>query len=328
MSDSEIDVHTSRDKELRGAEIYDDIVELREIFIILWAGRALISTVAGFAAICSLLFAFWLPNIYESKALLSPREDDSVSGLGALARQYGGLASLAGINLGGVGGDSNRSMLAQEKIKSLDFFSRHLYEEVLLDLMAIEYWSEESGLTIYDSDIFDVQKKVWVREVDYPQKIKPSAQEAHEEFLDLLKVVEDKQSGLVTVSVAHQSPLVAKRWVDLIVESVTEEIRNDDIEEAEQSIEFLEQKRSETALVSLDEVFAQLIEEQTKTIMLAQVSKDYVFDVIDPPVVPEFESEPSRAVILSVGTILGVLLAAGFVITRHFARGGLSGHLI
>ena len=54
--------------------------------------------------------------------------------------------------------------------------------------------------------------------------------------------------------------------------------------------------------MSLDEVFAQLIEEQTKTIMLANVSKDYVFDVIDPPVAPELKSKPSRAVICVLGT--------------------------
>ena len=43
-----------------------------------------------------------------------------------------------------------------------------------------------------------------------------------------------------------------------------------------------------TSLVSLDEVFAQLIEEQTKP-SCCQCPKDYVFDVMDPPVAPEFK---------------------------------------
>ena len=323
MSDSGIEDPTGRFKEFRGNEVYDDVVDLREMFAVVWDQRKVVALITFVSAFCSLLLALWLPNIYESKALLSPREDDNVSGLGALARQYGGLASLAGINLGGIGGDSNNSMLAQQKIKSLDFFTRYLYEEVLLDLMATDYWSEESGLTIYDSDIFNVQKKVWVREVDYPQKTKPSAQEAHEEFLDVLTLTEDGKTGLVTISVAHQSPFVAQHWVELIIESVTEELRNNDIKEAEESIKFLEQKRSETALVSLDEVFAQLIEEQTKTIMLAQVSKDYVFDVIDPPVVPELESQPFLPVLICVlGPLLGVLLATVFVLTRQYGSVG------
>ena len=85
---------------------------------------------------------------------------------------------------------------------------------------------------------------------------------------------------------------------------MSEDLRSKDILEAEESIKFLEAQREKTSLVSLDEVFAQLIEEQTKTIMLANVSKDYVFDVIDPPVAPELKSKPSRALICVLGTLL------------------------
>ena len=59
-----------------------------------------------------------------------------------------------------------------------------------------------------------------------------------------------------------------------------------------------------------NEVFAQLIEEQTETIMLANVSKDYVFDIIDPPVVPELNSKPPRALICVLGMWLGASSAS------------------
>jgi len=67
-------------------------------------------------------------------------------------------------------------------------------------------------------------------------------------------------------------------------------------------------------------VYTQLIEEQTKTIMLANVSKDYVFDIIDPPVVPERKSKPSRALICVLGTLLGGMLGVVLVLVRHYAR--------
>ena len=93
-----------------------------------------------------------------------------------------------------------------------------------------------------------------------------------------------------------------------------------DIQEAEESIRFLEAQREKTSLVTLDEVFAQLIEEQTKTIMLANVSKDYVFDVIDPPVIPEMRIKPSRALICMIGTLLGGMLGLVAVLVRHYGR--------
>ena len=76
-----------------------------------------------------------------------------------MTRQYGGLASLAGISIGGGGGESSKSMMAQQKIQSLDFFTRHLYEEIVLDLMAVDHWDAASGALVIDtSDVFRYQK--------------------------------------------------------------------------------------------------------------------------------------------------------------------------
>jgi len=281
----------------------------------------LITFITGFVAACAVLFALWLPNIYESKALLAPKDESGAGGLAGLARQYGGLASLAGINIGGGGGESSRAMIAQQKIQSLDFFTRHLYEKIVRDLMAVDHWDSESGELVFDSDVFDVKNQKWVREVSFPQQAKPSEQEAHETFLEVLSLTEDQKTSLITIAIKHQSPVVAQAWVALIIEAVTEELRGSDVEEAQGSIAFLEQQRTQTALVSLDEVFAQLIEEQTKTIMLANVSKDYVFNVIDPAVVPELKSEPKRALICILGTLLGGMLGILLVLVRHYAFG-------
>ena len=97
------------------------------------------------------------------------------------------------------------------------------------------------------------------------------------------------------------SPSVARDWVILIVNGVNNAVRARDVEEAENSIAFLNEQRQKTSLVSLTEVFAELIEQQTKTVMLAAASEEYVFQVIDPPVAPELKSEPSRALICIIG---------------------------
>ena len=95
--------------------------------------------------------ALSLPNIYQSTAILAPKSDGGSGGLSRLASQYGGLASLAGINLGGVGGDGmTKSAIALEKMKSLSFFRKHLYEDVLVDLMAVESWDASARQLVYD----------------------------------------------------------------------------------------------------------------------------------------------------------------------------------
>ena len=301
----------------QNTEAFDDEIDLKELFLVLWNGKLVVTLITGFAAVCAVLFALWLPNIYESKALLAPKGEGGAGGLAGLARQYGGLASLAGINIGGGGGESSKSMMAQQKIQSLDFFTRHLYEEIVLDLMAVDHWDAASGALVYNSDVFDTKSQTWLREASFPRQAKPSAQEAHKAFLEVLSLSEDKKTSLVTIAIKHQSPMVARAWVALIIEAVTEELRGSDVEEAQGSIAFLEQQRTQTSLVSLDEVFAQLIEEQTKTIMLANVSKDYVFNVID----PELKSEPKRALICILGTFLGGMFGVLLVLVRHYAFG-------
>jgi len=305
----------------QNTQVFDDEIDLKELFTVLWNGKLVITLITGLAAVCTVLYALSLPNIYESKALLAPKGEGGAGGLAGLARQYGGLASLAGINIGGGGGESSKSMMAQQKIQSLDFFTRHLYEKIVLDLMAVDHWEAASGALVYDPDVYDIKSQTWVRDASYPRQIKPSAQEAHEAFLEVLALSEDKETGLVTIAIKHQSPVVARAWVALIIEAVTDELRGSDVEEAQGSIAFLEQQRTQTSLVSLDEVFAQLIEEQTKTIMLANVSKDYVFNVIDPAVVPELKSEPKRALICILGTLLGGMLGILLVLVRHYAFG-------
>ena len=299
----------------------DDRIDFRELFQVLWSGRAVITMVAGLAAMISVFVALSLPNIYQSTAILAPKSEGGTGGLSRLASQYGGLASLAGINLGGLGSDGmTKPAIALEKLKSFSFFKRYLYEDLLVDLMAVESWDPTTRQVMYDDEIYDSASNKWLREVDPPRQVRPTAQEAHKVFVELLAVSEHKQTGLISLSIEHQSPDIAQRWVELMVSRVSEDLRSKDIREAEESIKFLETQREKTSLVALDEVFAQLIEEQTKTIMLANVSKDYVFDVIDPPVAPELKSKPSREQICVLSALLGGMLGVVVVLIRHYRR--------
>jgi LPS O-antigen subunit length determinant protein (WzzB/FepE family) len=66
-------------------------------------------------------------------------------------------------------------------------------------------------------------------------------------------------------------------------------------------------------------VFYQLIEEQTKTIMLAEVSKEYVLRTIDPANAPDDKAKPKRALIVVLGAMLGGMLSVLIVLVRYFS---------
>ena len=88
--------------------------------------------------------------------------------------------------------------------------------------------------------------------------------------------------------------------------------------EAEKSIEYLKQQVANTSLADLQAMFFELIQSQTETVMLAEVRPEYVFKTIDPAVVPEEKSKPSRALICVLGTLLGGIFGVMTVLVRHY----------
>ena len=297
----------------------DDEIDLKELFMVLWSGKWLISGVTGIAAAISVVVALSLPNIYTASALLAPAESGG-GGLSGLMKQYGGLASLAGVSLPG-GEEGSRAQLGMQLMRSRAFIGDFVERrDILPELMAVESWDAGSGDIIFDPDDYEADTSTWVRVVDLPKKPTPSLLEAHEEFMDILGVSEDKQTGYVTVSIDHQSPVVAAQWVNWLIEDVNAAVKAQDVSEAEKSIEYLKQQVANTSLADLQAMFFELTQSQTETVILAEVRPEYVFKTIDPAVVPEEKSEPSRALICVLGTLLGGMLGVVIVLILHYAR--------
>ncbi|MBE8166895.1 MAG: LPS O-antigen length regulator, partial [Shewanella sp.] len=261
----------------------DDEIDLKELFSVIWSGKWLIIAITTVFAIGSVIFALMQPNIYKSEALLSPvSEKQGGGGLSALAGQFGGLASLAGINLGG-GGAGDKSQLAIEIIKSRQFTSNFIQKhDILADLMAVDKWNRVTNTISYHTDLYQSENNKWIREVKAPFKPEPSMQEAYKVFVKTLNVSKDKESGMIMLSVEHQSPYVAQQWVTWLVQDINKVMKTREVAEANKSIIFLNEQIGQTNVSDIKSILFNLIEEQTKTIMFADVRDEYVFKTIDP----------------------------------------------
>lgn len=292
---------------------HDDEIDLDKLFRALWDGKWIIGGITFAATVLAVIVALMLPNIYRAEALLAPNDQEGAGGLSALAAQYGGLASLAGISIGG--GSSDKTALGLEILKSRRFVSEFIERrDILVPLMAATGWDAESGELMVDPDHYDLVTKKWVREVRPPKKNTPSMQEAYEEFMSVLSVGRDKTSGFVTIAVEHYSPDIAKQWVDWLVEDVNSTVMRRDVAEAEQAIEFLYEQVEKTSLADLQGVFFNLIEDQTKIVLLAKVTDEYLLMTLDPAVAPEERLKPNRRLIVMLGMVLGGVFGI-FVLT-------------
>ena len=298
----------------------DDEIDLRELWNALWEGKTQIAAITSVFAIASIVIALMLPNIYRSEALLAPVAESQGGGLSALAGQFGGLASIAGINLSDGGTDP--TAIALEVVKSRRFIKTFIdNHELLVPLMAADGWTATSDTLEFDNDIYDIDTQEWVRNVSAPLKPKPSDIEAYKFFMeDVLSVSQDKKSGLVTIGMEFYSPNLAKQWVDWLVTDLNDYMRAKDLNNAERTINYLTTQLNSTSIADMQTIFYQLIEEQTKTIMLANVRQDYVLEVIDPAVVPEEEAKPKRAMICIVIILLSFTLSMIVIVIKNILK--------
>ncbi len=295
----------------------DDEIDLQELFSVLLDGKWIILSITTFVLIIGVIFSLFLPNIYISKALVVPVNQSN--GTSGTLRSYNGLAGLAGISLPS-SDDLSNSAKALQKINSLSFFENNILTNIYLpDLMAVKSWEPQTKMLVFDDNVFDMQTNKWIRDYSYPQKQIPSAQESFEVFKkEHLNIFEDINSGFITVSIKHQSPFIAKEWVDLVVREVNSFYRQKDKLEAEKAVNYLNKQISITGLSEIKEALAQLLQEETKKLTLIEANQSYVFDFIDPPAVMEQESEPNRILISLLSALLGVVLSIVFVLIRYY----------
>ncbi|QIO17750.1 lipopolysaccharide biosynthesis protein [Aeromonas hydrophila] len=295
----------------------EDEIDLRELFAALWRGKWWIvaSTLVG--AGIAVIFALSLPNIYHSEALLAPSTEQQGGGLAAMAAQFGGLASLAGVNLSG-GGGLDKTAIAVEIGKSRQFLSHFIRQHQLeVPLMAVIKADKVTGELLVDKNIYDVDTKKWVREVPPSKSVEPTDWELVKAFRALASISQDTKSGLVTVAVEYYSPETAKQWVDWLVADLNEGMKLRDQTDAIRNISYLKAQLEKTPVADMQKVFYQLIEDQTKILMLTEVNQEYVFKTLDPAVVAEEKAKPKRALIAVLGTLLGGMLGVMIALVRH-----------
>lgn len=270
----------------------------------------MVSGVFIFTCILSVLVALSLPVKYSSFAVLAPANSNKSSGLSSLSSRFGGLASIAGI---GLPNQESKVDIAIEVARTWGFVEKFIVDhELEADLMAVSSWDSEENKLLYNEKTFDPNTNSWV------DGGPPSSWNMFTSFQGGFSISKSKENGLVVVRIVHASPHVAKEWVDLFVQSLNSHFRESDKLDAQKNIGYLKEHISSTGIAEMQSVFYQLIEEQTKTLMLAEVSDEYVFKVISPARVPEVRSSPKRRIIVLIGGVLGGMFALLFVVFKVF----------
>lgn len=294
-----------------------DEIDLRELFMILWRDKWWIIGITFLFAMAGVYYALSLPNIYKAEGVYTPAQREGVSG--GMTGQLGGLASLAGVSLGGgAGNDIDQSMTL---ITSWPFLEGVINKYDLKPIiMAVNGWNDQTGELTWDKEVYDPTDGKWLRKPSRGRGAEPSGFEAFKVLRKNLFASVDVKTGLVRISYDSYSPESSAKILDLIVFELNKHFQVRDVREARSRIEYLEKKISETRIAEMQAVFYSMVETQLKNLMLAEVSEAYVLKPVIERKVPEEKSGPKRALIVVFIAILGGVMSLIIVFARYFFR--------
>lgn len=290
-------------------EIFD---AMRRFWILL-----LLAMAGGF--VLAYAASFLVEPRYRAVTVVTPADSSNDGAAASVGGRLSGLASLAGINLARGQGDNTAVGLAM--LQSRSFLAQFARDEGLdIVLIAAKGWNDQQGQWDIDPKVYDAVDQKWIPNSRNRPSGPPTDWQLHREFMRILKVDQDPVTGLVTIAMDLPSRDAAQNWLGALVRTLNEHIRLEDIELARKRAEYLEIQLAKTSLTELRMALFQLVEQQARTIMLAEVSDEYVFRTIDRPVASDEPVAPLRLVMAIVGSLLGLVLASLLAIWLHFRR--------
>lgn len=265
---------------------------------LLWRGRWFVLVATVLCAIGGAAYAWFAREWFQAEVVLI--QSDSKSAPSSLA-QLGGLASLAGINIGGSG--ASQAPLAV--LRSREIVRRFIQEQNLLHTVLFDQWDAQAGK--------------WKQPVVAKQ---PDIRDAVRRFdRSIRSVSEDKKTGLVRLSITWTDAATAATWANLFVARVNAVLRDQAIGEAEENIKYLQKEMASTSVAPLQQSIGRVLESEMQKLMLARGAEQFAFKVIDPATPSKIRVRPKRVLIVGCFTIAGLFLSVLILL----ARSGLAG---
>lgn len=221
--------------------------------------------------------------VYRASTVLVPASSERGGGSGSLSAvmgQLGGVASVVGIS-----GENSETQEALAVLRSQEFTEQFIRDRGLLDEL------------VPKKDIFG-------------RKIYPTLGKAYKLFDQKIRTInEDYKTGLVTLQIDWRDRTEAADWANELVSRLNEKMRQRDIQDANESVKYLEAELRTTSLVATQDAISRLIEVQVKRRMIANVTKEYVFRVADRALPPDVDDpvRPKRRLMIGGGVLFGLL---------------------
>ncbi|MCQ8879473.1 Wzz/FepE/Etk N-terminal domain-containing protein [Pseudoalteromonas shioyasakiensis] len=292
-------------------------IDLYDIFKWLWKDKYVITAFTLIFAAVSVIYALSIENKFSSKVTVISNIEDSKS-IGGSLGGLGGIASMAGLSLGG---STMSPEVLKEILMSNSFLGNFVVEKNIAPIiMAAQSYDPALEKFHFDEKIYDEKNRIWVRKHTYPQTLEPNTTELAVKVKENLSANYDRKTKLISISYSSYSPYFSKSILTDLVNQFNLYIKNEERTKALKTIEYLKNELGGVGLVEVRVTMQTLLEEQYKKLALAETRDDYAFKVIEEPLVAYKKSEPKRAVICILITFIGLFLSIVVCLTYRILK--------
>ena len=230
-------------------------IDLMEYARKLWAARKLLFKVAGIAVIVGVVIAFTTPKQYTVSVKLAPESTKSGGGLS-------GIASMLGVGSMSMGSDADALSitlypdivsstpfildLMDTQVKTIDeeqpdttlvgYLKEYTSKSLIGTVMSLPFKAIGGIISLFK----DEEEEKGVKEIN-PFQLTKEQSKTVQGLKKMIVANVDKKTGVTTVSVTMQDPLVAAILTDTVVVKLKEHITKYRVSKAEEDCKYWEQ---------------------------------------------------------------------------------------
>lgn len=297
----------------------EDEIDLLELAKTIWKGRKLIIWTALALTLTTVAISLFMTNIYTARAIIKPTsQSQSGSKLSALAGQFGGLASLAGIAMPSSASSTEIVALLESNILKKEVIENYQLLPVLLP----DQWDERSK-TWKKPGVSLNPLKLISKFTSGEQNKEPGILyiwDGIRKLEDIANVNYNVKEDIITISVDFPDPEMAAKIVHYFIITLNEHMSSDAKRMALVNREYLEKQIEETSDPIVRQKIYNLIADKIEMMMMAEVKEGFAFKILDPPMAPDKKSKPKRAQMAVVAFILSLFIGVFAVLFKEYIK--------
>ncbi len=286
--------------------ITEDEIDLRELGATIWRSKIFLIIFSLIITSLTVGYVIYKPNVYKSEVLVLPQDDGKTGGGGLSA-----LAGLTGIDIGGGGGISPFSSfdaLLQNRIFHGRVINKYKICEKLSNDQNYVY---PLGLDLRTQSINE--NNLTKEESDFA---------CYQSLKSLIKITEDKKSGVISLSAESPDRFLAKELVDIYLKELSSYLRDNDMIDTDKKISFYEKELQQTVNPELQTNLTQLMSSLIQKRVLANSSEFYIVKkLVDSEVAfIQDKTAPKRGLIVVVSFVTSIILGIFIIFFREFIK--------